>query len=173
MEAPMSKWMDSEFREFLRARLMNDPDDEHQTKFIARLAAKMGMSPFTLYDILSGRNDLGFDRLPALVNALRDVSGSKRRIPRAILSWLVSRCRGFALIDLKADVKNGEIESEIDDVMVTAGELFADKVRALRDGILDEDERDRLYHLGLDLRGLVDRLLEELTEMKKGVDSRR
>ena len=169
----MSKWMESEFREFLRARLMNDPDDERQTEFISRIAAKMGISPFTLYDILSGRNDLGFDRLPALVNALRDISGSKRRIPRAILSWLVSRCRGFALVELRAGVADGKIEAEIDDVMVTAGVLFADKVRALRDGILDEEERDRLYHLGLDLRGLVDRLLEEFTEMKSGVDSRR
>ena len=168
----MSKWMESEFREFLRARLMNDPDDERQTEFISRIAAKMGISPFTLYDILSGRNDLGFDRLPALVNALRDISGSKRRIPRAILSWLVSRCRGFALVELRAGVADGKIEAEIDDVMVTAGVLFADKVRALRDGILDEEERDRLYHLGLDLRGLVDRLLEELTEIKSRVDSR-
>ncbi len=165
MEARMSKWMESEFREFLRARLMSDPNEERQTAFIARLAAKMGVSPFTLYDILSGRNDLGFDRLPVLVNALADMSASGKT-PHAILSWLVSRCHGFALIRLAESMTDGNIEAEVDEVMVAVGELFAEKVRALRDGALDEEERDRLYDQGLTLRGTVEFLLTTLTAMK-------
>jgi hypothetical protein len=96
-----------------------------------------------LYDILKGRVDLGFDRLPALVNAIRRAAPGSD-IPARLLTWLVSRCEGFVLQEV-GELPSGSVEEEVDDITLASMELIREKIEAMRDGNMDAREREKLY----------------------------
>jgi len=157
----MSGWSESEFREYCKSQIMFEPCEERVQAFIERIAKNMGLSQYTLYDILKGRVDLTPDRLPVLINAIRAATGSAD-IPRRLLTWLVCRCEGFALTETAGKAPDGSIEDDVEDLTVAAMDIFKEKVAALKDGVLDDRERGRLYLLAMNLRKELDELFGEL-----------
>lgn len=139
----MSQWSESEFREFLQGQMLFEPSERKSDGFVKAVAAAIGISQWNLYDILKGRVDLGFDRLPSLVNAIRRAA-PESDIPARLLTWLVSRCEGFVLQEV-GELPSGSVEEEVDDITLASMELIREKIEAMRDGNMDAREREKLY----------------------------
>lgn len=134
----MSQWSESEFREFLQGQMLFEPSERKSDGFVKAVAAAIGISQWNLYDILKGRVDLGFDRLPSLVNAIRRAA-PESDIPARQLTWLVSRCEGFVLQE-EIEAPDKSIEEEVDDITLASMELIREKIEAMRDGNMDARE---------------------------------
>lgn len=166
----MNGWAESEFREFVQEKIMHDPSEKRCQAFVEKVAEKMGLSQWALYKIFNGTNDLTPDRLPVLCNAIREVAPDSD-IPRQILAWLVGRCNGFTLLDLNANEPDGRVDDNVDDLMIATANLFKEKTEMLRDGLLDEQERGKLYLFALrvvrEACGIIEELKPGMTEVAK------
>jgi hypothetical protein len=123
--------------------MLFEPSERKSDGFVKEVAAAMGISQWNLYDILKRRVDLGFDRLPAMVNAIRRVAPGSD-IPARLLTWLVSRCEGFVLSEEVA-LPDKSVEEEVDDITLASMDLIREKIEAMRDGDMSPREREKLY----------------------------
>ena len=159
----MSGWSQSEFREFLKARIMSSPDDNTNLERVKTIAPKMNISTWTLYDILNGRIDLTPDRIPDIVNATGDIE---------ILLWIIIRCKNVSINKLIEHESDGDVRDETLDMVSAIGKLAAQVKEDYQDGKLSIDEVDRQISLLTEIRVKIDAHEKELKNIRETVRTR-
>ena len=113
----------------------------------------MGMTKWNLYKILDGINALGYDRIPALVNASGDID---------IMRWHINRCHGIDIIETGIHELNGDIRDEIESLIIQVGKVSELRRIAYADGRLDANEKARLLKSASGLLTTVETMIEEI-----------
>ena len=129
---------------------------------VKQIADSMNCSAVHIYKILEGERDIKLSDLPAFCRAAG--------VPIEALKCLVTKCDpSLALIRVKERARiNGSFDDEKDDLAVLQGKLVAGIREALRDGVIDEDERQCIVDRATDIRDTMDRVIAEANALACG-----
>lgn len=151
----MSKWDGSEYQQYLEALFKSDPDFDGRVKDVA---ARLGKSVFTVYDMLKGRIDPGIDAIPEFYLATGEIR---------IIEWFTKRCRDLKVSKL---CLTGDLDGDLTDELLIAagglGELCEHWHRTKADGKVTAREREKLNRAVHYLGGVLDRMRTELNSME-------
>lgn len=129
---------------------------------VKQIAENLNCSAVHVYKIIEGERDIRLSDFPAFCRA----SG----VPIEALKCIITKCDpSLALIRVKERARtNGSFDDEKDDLAVLQGKLVSGIREALKDGVIDEDERQCIVDRATDIRDTMDRVIAEANALAAG-----
>jgi len=150
-----NRWAeDSQYRYFLHNQIL--PSYNPASSRLEVIAQRTGIHPFTLRKMLEGKVSVIPDDLPRLYNASGDI---------ALISWIVNKCNNLSLIKSKTVKLTGDFDDDLEGLLGTISDMFAERRTALQDGVLDDDEKNRLLKFVRSIRVVADTIEGEIKNM--------
>ena len=149
-----SGWAESEYRAFLYKRFMFDDDPPASIKNIAR---KMGCSISLIYKYFEGEKVPPPEFFPTLYNITGDIG---------IIQWFTDRCDGLSLRRTNPENINGDFDDDLEKGIDIINSLFKERRDSLKDGKIDNIEKQNISKLIQELRDTADTIEEEINQWK-------